>query len=152
MRVHSNVLTENDILTAALQTGVIVHRLEAHGSMSRARAFTFYLEGNGAYGGQWGHHAEKSATWDEWGAVIGLLYTKDPQAHYGAGSYESVEHFNWATGNRFVGKKMPLDTHYRHKWQHEGLNVTGKYTVAHCMKCTALWRQLMPKRTFSELE
>ena len=150
MRVHSRVLTESDILTAALEVGVIVHRLTKHGSRSHGTAYAFYLEGNGSYGGQWGHHGEKSATWDEWGRVIGLLYTKDPDAKWDR-VYENAEHFHWATGNRFVGGKPISDNHYRHKWAREGLNATRKYYVAHCAKCTAMTRTMAPPHKFADL-
>lgn len=152
MRVHSDILTENDVLTAALQVGVIVHGLRTHGSRSRDHAINFYLEGNGVYGGQWGTMSEKSATWDEWGGVIGLLFTRDPLAHYGKHSYQSADHFNWLTGNRFV-KGMPADHHYRHTWDYANReqNVTGRYWVTPCKKCTAIIRYL-PNMTWEQFQ
>ena len=102
MRIHTNDLTHNDLLTAALHAGVILHRCTEHRSQSRARAFDFYLEGSGITGGQWGntgtHGAApiKAATWDEYGIFIARLYTKDPEAHFGKNSYRNAEHFKIA--------------------------------------------------------
>lgn len=149
MRVHTDRLTENDILTAALHAGVIVHRLTEHGSRSRERAFNFYLEGRGMTGGWWDVADHKTAVWDEWGMVIARLYTRDPDAHWGSANYQCAEHFHWSTGNRFVDL-APDEVHLRHVWQDGGRAATGTYYVAECAKCTAIRRWLSPGRKWSE--
>ena len=78
MRIHTDKLDENDMLTAAIHAGVIMHRLSRHRSQSRDHAFDFYLEGSGRSGGQcntgtrgansdYNGSGVIAATWDEYG-------------------------------------------------------------------------------------
>lgn len=140
MRIHTDVLEMRDIWTAALHAGVIEHGLTQHGSRSRNRAFNLYLEGSGRHGGQWGHHGEKSATWDEWGIFLARLYLRDPNMRI-AGVYENAEHFHWVTGNRFVSLTPDLQ-HLKHAWKSNGRSATGSYYTFECPKCAALLRRL----------
>lgn len=143
MRIHTNDLTEADILTAALHAGVIVHGLTEHRSRSRNRAWNLYLEGSGYYGGQWGTISVKSATWDEWGIFLARLYTKDATMHTGCYGYQDAEHFHWCTGGRFM-TLAPRDQHRRHRWEYQGIAVGSRYHVAKCSKCPAIKRWLSP--------
>lgn len=146
MRIHTDKLDENDMLTAAIHAGVIMHRLSRHRSQSRDHAFDFYLEGSGRTGGQWGNTGTsgaspvRAATWDEYGIFIARLYTKDPEAHFGKNSYQNAEHFHWVTGDRYK-TLTPDQQHLKHIWDYTGSSAGGIYHVSTCKKCPAILRR-----------
>lgn len=156
MRIHSDTLTADDVTRAAEQAGVTLIECTEKGSKSRRRAFNVYFSGSGRRGGQYGNALGgniPTATWDEWGIVLGHLFTIDPYARI-AGVYESGEHFNWATGNRF-DTLAPGAQHLKHNWLSGdrnaiGQSTTGRYYVRAC-KCGAVIRWMAPGRTFAEL-
>lgn len=121
MRIHSDILTSGHIYQAvALLPGVYVD-ISSHGSRSRAAAFEVSLEGNGYQKntGQHGAGVEYAATWDEWGAFLGYLFTFDPDMLCGSAkrpTYADAEDFHQLTGDRFRSLEIPADTHKRHRW------------------------------------
>lgn len=97
MRLHSDILTERDLL-ASLPANVHAY-VTSHGSRKRARAFevTLYVtqkdELHRRYGnsGGYGSAEDVAATWDEWGTWMQNLYYIDPDALIGW--YSSYHHF-----------------------------------------------------------
>lgn len=165
MKIHTNVITLDQMHAAAAGLPGVVAHVTPRGSRTHARAFEIYMTGNGVTGGQWGHGGNaKAATWDEWGCVIGRLYVIDPAAVWGSPGnpiYFNADHFNWTTGNRFaVGYltdrfemvTLPDDTHARHKWELQGRCVTGAYYVHECKRCSAVTRRMAHGRTFAEID
>jgi hypothetical protein len=102
---------------------------------------------------------EQSATWDEWGAVMGAIYAADPDARMGGTSkrptYGNADHFHFQTGDRFRGRVelnrpavtadapttyLPADTHPRHRWVYQGK--TPALAIVHeCSECSAITRR-----------
>jgi hypothetical protein len=151
MRIHSNTLSHNDFQHAARVAGVDIMTLTVHGSRSRATAWEFALSGSSPYrgGGNIGNY--QGATWDEWGIFLAHLFTVDPQAHCGANSYQSAEHFNWVTGNRFA-TLTPGQQHKRHRWDWDNQErcVTGSYYINNC-RCGAINRYVAYGHTWQEI-
>ena len=134
MRIHSRVLTNQDIY-AALRTagpGVYAPILSTHGSRSHGNAFEVQLAGHSPYRSQ--GHGEHAATWDEWGVFFARLFEIDPSAMVGNRSwgYADAEDFHRRTHNRFRSLRTPSDTHPAHKWRGDGTG-QGQY----CTKCSA---------------
>ena len=142
MRIHADKLTSDNILQAARAAGVSLD-LSIHGSRRRATGYNVTLYGNGRTGGRWGNtgtrgaSSEKSATWDEWGMFLELLFKADETVTV-PGVYADHESFTWATGGRYT-ELTPKDQHVNHKWNFDGRNVTGSYFVQSC-KCGAVRR------------
>lgn len=152
MRIHSDVLTESDVYSAAQFAGVRVVDLDVKGSQSRGKAFNFTLSGSGAHRSQWASSDHQAATWDEWGIVLNRLFVVDPLAHTGKNGYLSAEHFHWMTADRYR-TLTPDDQHRRHNWlsgDTNGRSVGNAYRVFSC-KCGAVGRQMMPGHSFDEL-
>ncbi len=149
MRIHSDILTAADYVTAARRADVTIIKLDAKGSKSRLGAHDVALSGHGVMGGMYGNLGYATATWDEWGMMLNHLFDVDPDARI-AKIYEGREYFHWATGYRFV-ELTPLLAEYRHKWNRQGRSVTGSYAVAECERCSAVNRWLMPGHSFAEL-
>lgn len=142
MRVHTDVLTKNDLYRATKHLPGVSVALTQHGSRSRARAFEVRLTGNGyarnsgTYGADSTTH---SATWDEWGAFLSALYETDPFAVWGSArypTYRDAEDFHAVTLDRFRFKvtpgMLPYDTHKRHTWRWSS-------GAGQCLKCSARW-------------
>lgn len=159
MRIHSDILTADDLRTAAQVAGDDVRiSVAEHGSRKRARAFAFSLSGTSSRDRQWASDTlpVKAATWDEWGMVIAELFRRDPDATI-AQAYPSAEFFHWTTGGRFRSL-TPADQHggAGHKWRPMGHNATGAYVVAECRgtrhyACTAILRRMAAGHTFAEI-
>lgn len=145
MRIHSSVLSSEDIYAAAKLAGVGLHRMAPHGSRSRSRSFDVILEGDGkssGNSGRWGASGDyRAATWDQWGVFLGEVFRRDPAAMVPR-VYLSADHFNWATADRFRKAETPADTHVRHRWNYDGTSPMGYYTVQHCQKCSAVTRSV----------
>jgi len=88
MKIHSDTLTDQDILNAAPRSTHFVEFEEA-GSRSRKRAWNVRLSGSSKYSMQ--GVEGKAATWDEWGIFIAALFKFDPEAKIGW--YKSYDHF-----------------------------------------------------------
>lgn len=164
MRIHTNNPGAVDAATRAAVAGlpgVALVSLEPRGSRSRASALELALSGSGRMGGQWGGGGYKSATWDEWGAVLGAAFAVDAEtcrtrgdiyaAGMTAGHYESLEHFRWSTAGRY-DEGMPDDAHAVHRWHFVGDAVTGAYFIHACKGCTAVRRQMARGRSFEEIQ
>jgi hypothetical protein len=135
---------------------VVWHKLDTFKSRTHAYGYDITLEGSGGRNntGLYGAGDYNGATWDEWGAVFGRLFTLDPAARAGGTVarpvYANSEHFHWTTGHRFshemTGGQLPADTHKRHRWAHDGYSPGRSYSVAHCEHssgCTAIQRWLV---------
>lgn len=121
MRIHSDILTRDDFAAAARRAGVSLVQLAEHGSKTRVKAFSFYVSGSGVQGGQWGTQDYRTATWDEWGILLGHLFDVDAEAHCGKGSYLSADDYHWQTADRFR-TLTPDRQHKRHKWEFKGIS------------------------------
>ncbi len=164
MRIHTDTLTEHDII-GCLPTGVAIVKFTEHGSRIRSHAFEIILSGTSPHRVNSVHHQDDyAATWDEWGIFRRSVYRLDSSLTIPR-VYESAEHFAWVTGNRFSGNEGPLargltvDTqHRRHKWQYQGTDATGSYSVLECTgrdltgkDCTAITRHMV-RGTFADLD
>lgn len=139
MRLHTDLLTESYIRDAISRIGaldrkhqpVAIGGLTTHGSRTKAKAFELQISGSSVTGGQYGSADFRTATWDEWGTVLGLLYAIDPEMIVGSPGkpvYENRYDFNLATFWRFYQGK-PDDPCLRHKWNHERPSA--------CVRCSA---------------
>lgn len=112
-------------------------RCEMHGSRTHRRAFDILLGGSGGRNntGQYGAGDYEGATWDEWGAFMGMVFAFDPNARLGGTQkhpvYANAEDFHRKTGHRFTGLGVPEDTHSRHRWIYDGGDGVS------CSRCTA---------------
>ena len=134
MRLHTNLLDALD--TAALTANLPGCKLTAtrHGSRSHRYAYELTLEGNSLTGGQYGLTPYRTATWDEWGAVIARIYRLDTQAVFGTVKqpvYAGYIDFHTITDSRFIECELPADTHRRHKWEYQAPHEFA------CKTCTA---------------
>jgi hypothetical protein len=173
MRIHSNVLSWNQIMDAVTGMPNVYVTVSVRGSRSHAAAFETSMEGNGHRGnsGQYGARDMSqplAATWDEWGVFLGRLYVIDPEMIVGTPKnpiYASAEHFNWSTGNRFMPAmsdptltvRLPIDTHKRHAWNYSEIVATGRYSVSTCKgskgkPCSAIRRFVAYGYSFSDLQ
>ena len=144
MRIHSDIITPEQVTNIIDATPVVtIGRMTVHNSRSRARGIELNLYGSGRQGGQFGNADGKSATWDEWGHVIAALYRIDPVAL--VGPYFDRSHFYWVTAYRYAEASpfhVPVtEQHVQHKWEPQGMAVTGRYYTQKC-KCGALTRRL----------
>jgi hypothetical protein len=119
MRLHSDKITYNDIMSALMaeqDAGRIARTvrfkvLDDHGSKSHARAFEVQLEstgripgdgrrvGNSGSYGAMGWDSGYAATHSEWGWLMAALYRVDPAAIWG-----SAKHPQYASSNDFHEK------------------------------------------------
>ena len=91
MKIHSNIITEQDIREAVPQgcylaghynrDGIDWASVHVEGSRSHERGFTVRLSGSSKSTMQ--RLPDKAATWDEWGIFIDRLFTIDPDAKIG---------------------------------------------------------------------
>lgn len=131
MRIHSNVLTENDIreaIHAGGMTAVSLTKLEHKGSRKRNHAFEVGLSGSSrrcTNPGNGNRERRKAAAWDEWGIFIHALFMKDPSAIIG--NYNGDNEFDYRTTGRFDNLTAPF-IHVDHKWEFSG--------VARMFECT----------------
>lgn len=150
MRIHTN---DADTVQAAIRDAAASMRgvdaeISAHGSRKRRTGLELSLTGTGRAGGQYGNGSGKSATWDEWGAVLGAVFAADPDAI--AGPYDGGEHFGWSTGHAYGGG-LPEDAHHQHRWDSQGRSVTGSYFVSRCGRCSRIQRRMADGRSFAEI-
>lgn len=138
MRLHTYTISRSDVLDAAARFGLTVPVLTEHGSRTHDHAFEIQLSGSStrqAQSNQW-----NAATWDEWGAFMGDLYTRDPDARWGTSSwgYADSADFDRKTCGRFRDG-MPHDTHPQHKWQYDHATSSPLSDIArhYCTKCSA---------------
>lgn len=123
MRIHSDTLTYGDISAAVRSAGAYARDgyYPTYGSRSRARAYGLRLGGNSSrrpnfYDGD-GSYA---ATWDQWGIVLGVLYSLDP--HLKCDAYADASDFSYKTAGRFDDVDgMPTDLSHDHHWRFVGV-------------------------------
>jgi hypothetical protein len=97
MKIHSDILTEQDIRAAVPQNCYLAgHYVDGEwasvhpmSSRTRERAFSVRLSGTSRYGMT--NLPDKAATWDEWGIFLAELFKIDPNAVLG--SYKSRDDF-----------------------------------------------------------
>lgn len=122
MRLHTNILTRDDLYKATADLPGVSIKATEHGSRSHARGFEVHLTGTSNSRPNREHWADEyAATWDEWGVAIARLYDIDPDAVWGGVKnpiYDGSDDFHFQTGYRFEGGQMPKDTHKRHNWQY----------------------------------
>lgn len=149
MRIHTDTLTDQDIRDAARRAGVDLYRMTVHGSRKRARAYDVILEGTGRTGTRYGQNTDMvAATWDEWGIFLAELFRRDDRLTIPR-VYEDGEHFRWATAGRY-DNLTPAGQHVRHRWEHQGVAVTGSYSASDC-RCGARVRRLSYGYTWAAL-
>lgn len=141
MRLHTDILTMDQLTTILADMGGIygddrapigIGRLTEHGSRTHERAFELQLSGNSIAGGAYGTATFTTATWDEWGRVLAVLYKIDRDLICGrvnAPIYDSAWDFHSHTQRRFIAG-APTDPCLRHKW-----SVSPWYAA--CTKCSA---------------
>jgi hypothetical protein len=128
MRIHTDTLRYADVWEAARGLDLYPEILTEHGSRKRDHAFELQLSGSStrmAQSGEW-----KAATWDEWGALIGLLFKLDPNASMSY--YEDAKEFHRLTCGRFREGVIPEDTHPQHRWIYDWEAKTTR-----CALCSA---------------
>lgn len=99
MKIHSNILTEQDIREAVpagcylaghyAKDGVTWASVHREGSRKRQNGFTVRLSGSSK--STMHSLPDKAATWDEWGIFIAELFRRDPDAV--CGRYASYDDF-----------------------------------------------------------
>lgn len=153
MRIHTS-LTHWQMRQALQASGAPIdfEVLEQHASRTHDRAFEVMLSGTGGRPA-FRNSDFQAATWDEWGAFFGALYTADPKARCGGSAkhptYRDAEHYHFVTGERFrprfdvagEGNYLPIDTHRLHRWTYGDGDTAG----FHCTKCSATrpsWQQV----------
>lgn len=143
MRIHTSLTRAQMLETVRGLPGVAAEVLTEQKSATHPRAFELILTGNGRYGTQYGNNPDvKSATWDEWGTVMGRIFDADPSARMGGTAkrpiYADAYDYHWQTDDRFADGVMPTDTHPVHRW-----DFTGTPGQQECKKCSAVrrWRR-----------
>lgn len=91
MKIHSNILTEQDIRNCVpdgcylaghyAKDGVTWASIHTEGSRSHERGFTVRLSGSNSHTMQ--NLPDKAASWDEWGVFIDRIFKLDPEAKVG---------------------------------------------------------------------
>lgn len=127
MRLHSDILTWNDLLTATRAAGMrgVFMETSEHGSRIRDHAFEVKLTGNSPRrpnGGVRPGKDDHAATWDEWGMFLADLFKIDPgmvAGDSGCPAYDGAENFHKATMGRFETLTAD-DQHRSHKWENIG--------------------------------
>lgn len=134
------------VQAAARRAGVTFERLTVHGSRTHDHAYDVILSGSGTRSG-WPGRDYQTATWDEWGIFLDVIFRRDPAASCRA--YGSADHFRWATGGRFDALDLDGQHHRRHRWVYSGRACTGAYDVRRCT-CGALQRWMV-RGTFADI-
>lgn len=142
MRLHSNVLTSEDLYNAARHARVDL-TLTRHGSRTHAQAFEVSLTGESKRrpnSGQYGADNDTyAATWDQWGVFFAYLFNVDADMVAGLvkhPTYNGRDDFNEKTHRRFekrykdevyqVATFWPEDAHGDHSWD-----------FSSCRRCSA---------------
>lgn len=94
MHLHSDILTMRDVRTALREIGLSRRGVYldwnrdecTRGSRKRARRLDFWLIADPGYGrrfansGKYGASEDRAPLYDEWGALLGELFHRDPNA------------------------------------------------------------------------
>lgn len=144
MIIHTD-LDIDSIRAAGKLARVDFHRLNQRGSKSKARAFDVILTGNAKRASGFGRDDYRPAMWDEWGIFLGAVFRVDPTASC-VGAYYDAEHYEWCTNGRFDEDFFAGQALCHHKFEYDGRNVTGVYTVQRCQHCSSIRRYLVKGR------
>jgi len=131
MRLHSDIITRDDIYEATQEAGknVVFAEVTEHGSRARRRAFEVKLTGTSSRRPNSGKHGagdldDRAATWDEWGMFLADLFGADPDMIVGTPGrpvYDGAVNFHLATVYRFM-YLTPDRQHKNHKWNNTGMS------------------------------
>ena len=114
MRLHSDILTDNDIRNALADSEVPSHvgfdKFISGGSRTRKHAWDLHLATDTKIAGDKRRHGNPgngraprsdayAATYDEWGYFIARLFEKDPNAIFG--NYKGQDDFDSQTTWKF---------------------------------------------------
>lgn len=128
MKIHSDILTIEDVRVAAQARGMTGVHADAWFANSRKREFAFEvrLTGTSTRRPNQGNPTAPrpdayAATWDEWGMFFAALYHVDPDMLAGPSgrpAYASEDAFHAATGDRFRTLTAPYQHGGGgHKWE-----------------------------------
>ena len=118
MKIHSNILTQQDIRDCVpdgcylaghyARNGVDWASIHEEGSRSHARGFTVRLSGSSKSVMQ--SLPDRAATWDEWGIFLAAIYERDPDAL--CGWYKTHDDFILRTTEEAerIAKFFPADS------------------------------------------
>ena len=142
MRIHSNLITGEDIYKAAATARADIE-MTRHGSRKRDGAFEVKLTGESKRRPNSGHRGadsdEFAATWDQWGVFLQILFDLDPEMV--TPYYDDRANYIWRTNARFVkigggwDNYRPKDAHGDHTFRYNG--TSGQQE---CTKCSAVQR------------
>lgn len=138
MRIHSNVITEDEVREAADHARVTFTRFGEGKSRTHSRFFDVILSGESRRHQNGG--PDKAATWDQWGVFLSVLFDRDPNMICGAGKrpvYNGADDFDFQTNLRFstAPTHWPADAHGDHTFRYSG--TPGQQD---CTKCSAVKR------------
>lgn len=137
MKIHTDVLTNRDLIDASLIARVEFDKWRDRGSRIRDHAFevTLFGESRRRPNNRGRFDADQyAATWDQWGVFLAVLFDRDP--HMFTPYYADADHFHRATGERFrVEGYWPADAHGDHRF-----TFTGTPYENACTKCSAVRR------------
>lgn len=132
MMIHTNTLTYSDIASAASTADVILERCSQEGSRSHSHKWNVILSGNSTRTANFGHD-HKSATWDQWGVFLGILFDKDDSVSAGGKNvYPDSQTFHDKTFNRFSEynrENIDVTSSHSHNWDYSG---TPYQSVCNC--------------------
>lgn len=136
MRIHSDIITTDDIAKAAVKADMYLETFGKGGSRSRKNAFTVLASGNSTRNAM--SNEFKAATWDQWGVFLGILFDIDPDMHTGKNSYADKYDFDFKTCDRFINEtarnKIDVKSSHGHRWDYLApftFNCKGKGCSAH---------------------
>lgn len=150
MRIHSDSLTNRDLIDAANIARVEFDRWLDKGSRTRDHAFDVTLFGESRRRpndrGRSSGTDKYAATWDQWGVFLSVLYDRDNEMV--VPYYDSMADFHYKTDHRFEKRTeyftpggsgvvvwWPADAHGDHNFQWSGVPGASK-----CTKCSAVRR------------
>ena len=139
MKLHSDILTRDDVTTAARKADMILETFGQGGSRSRKNSFTVIASGNSTRNAM--SNEFKAATWDQWGVFLGILFDIDPLLHTGKHGYEDAVDYHNKTDDRFSSARrdqIDVKSKHNHKW----INAGAYYSECKSDFCTATVRWL----------
>lgn len=155
MKIHTDTLTRRDLHEAVGPIAGVYVDISDEGSASRNHGFVIHLTadlrkgrrrtntGHRGSGTEWDY----AATWDEWGMFFAHLFAVDPNLIAGD-NYSGLDHYQWCTGKRFVGRNdgpdgpiLNIGTHCdQHRWS-GWVNLAGDRTQGCSKDCGAIKRE-----------
>lgn len=159
MKLHTDTLAPRHIHAATGPLPGVYADVEPEGSRSRDHGYVIHLTAdqrkgrrrtnNTGHRGS-GYESEYAATWDEWGLFFAHLFTIDANLICGE-NYSGVDHYQWCTGNRFIGTGGILNVgtaHDQHRWVWDGSN--HRWHQSTCKgKCGAIRRDAFRNGDFT---